>query len=237
MSLLAVLFAVGPWKPTLPARLALYAWSLAAAAAIASNAVPDRIAHILRDPERHIGLGFSPLEGALTGAQLFLVLQLGIGVILQMMLGLIALIPFLFPMPGDPEAAEKFASGLITDYDADSRLSWTGFIMLLAQGAALAWARRQGSELRGELLGLAALAAVAHGAMNGDDAAGAAPVPSVDPLPELELSPEENRFFSDARASALEFLAAGRWLVVLGAAATILYVIVNASMLKSFINR
>ncbi|MFI5361528.1 MAG: hypothetical protein ACHQ49_06120 [Elusimicrobiota bacterium] len=203
MSLIVAAYCAGPWKPPVPARLALYAWALAAAIVVAAAALPARTEGLLMEPERSAAAGFAPFEAVVVGAQFFLIFQLGVG--LYLMLGL-------EKRMGD----WNYADIVVARYDVDSRLSWSGFAALLGQAAALAWARRRGGEMNSQLVGLAAVAALAHAAMTGADAKGAEARPVGTPLPEPD--PEDKALLAAAWTSALGFLNRQRWLIGWGLA-------------------
>ena len=82
MSFVAALVAVGGWNPPAPLRGALYAWSLAAAAAIIASGVSTKVAHALLDYQHAMPAGLNVAEALLTGAQYFLFMQLLTGLIL-----------------------------------------------------------------------------------------------------------------------------------------------------------
>lgn len=157
MSALAALFAVSGWNPPSPLRAALYAWSLAAAAATVASGLSKPVAHTLLDYTHVLPPDLSVVEALLTGAQYFLFMQLFTGLIL-------------FLPIGSGKSGLKYADRLIASYDAGARLSWKGLAVLLGQAAALYWARRAGGQVRSELVSLATIAALAHGAMTGEDA-------------------------------------------------------------------
>jgi hypothetical protein len=161
MSLVAALVAVAGWNPPGLVRAAIYAWSLAAAAAIIAGGVSTKVAYALTDYHHTVPAGLNIAETLLTGAQYFLFMQL--------LTGLILFLPI-----SEKEHGLKYADRLVAGYDAGARLRWTGVAVLLGQAAALYWARRAGGEIQSEFVSLATVAALAHGAMTGEDA-GAAP--------------------------------------------------------------
>ncbi len=208
MSALAAAYALGPWKAPALVRFALYAWALVAAASLAAAAIPAQVTAVIGD-YRHDELAplLNGFEVLVAGAQLFLLCQLSVGLLLM-------------AVPAQTET-DWLSSRLITSYAAGAGPRWTAILAILAQAAALAWAGRAGGQLKGDVLALSVLAALAHGAMTGDDAAGAAPV--VDPAIELELSPEENEFFRNARDSAAGFFLRWRWVIISTVAAALIY--------------
>jgi hypothetical protein len=205
MSAAVALFALAPWRPPKAVRLALYVWSFAAAAAVVANGIPARAAHAVINASTAFPSPVTPLEAALTGAQYLLFMQLAVGMALILPVGV-------------DKKGRSYADRLIASYDADSRLSWAGLAVILGQAAALVWARREGGEIQSRMTGLAVFTALAHGAMNGGDAAYAAP--ELDPQMKLRVSAEDRRVLGLARDSALAFLARRRWFIGLSLAAT-----------------
>ena len=157
MSAVGIVFAVGGWTPPVLVRAALYAWSLAAASAIIASGVSTKVAYALTDYHHTVPAGLNVAEALLTGAQYFLFMQLLTGLILFL------------PISKD-DSGLKYADRLVASYDAGARLRWTGVAVLLGQAAALYWASRAGGEVQSEFVSLATVAALAHGAMTGEDA-------------------------------------------------------------------
>lgn len=186
MSAAAIWFAWYPRMTPLQGRMVLQAWSLTAAAAIAAEGVPSRVADFLKDYRMaELAHTMAPGEVLLTGAQLFLFAQLAAGVVLL-------------------SDAATWRAWSPSERDESPR--WPVLIVLLGQGAVLVWARREGGEVQSRLIAVAVLAALAHGAMTGADA-GLEPRPMVDPKLELQLAPEDELFLENAARSALGFLA------------------------------
>lgn len=158
MSVLSVVYAFGPWRASDGARLLLYLWFLSAAAAVALSGLSGDALYalILRggDSVNAVPLG----EAALTGAQAFLLVQFLMG---------------LFLLLGDDtkDRREKFAARVLDGCVSEERLGWRAAVAILTQAAILFYARRAGATAQNDLIGLAALGALAHGAMTGDVAA------------------------------------------------------------------
>jgi hypothetical protein len=182
------LFAAGIFRRLIPARFLLQGWALAAAAALAADNIPARVASAVWDYRKEeLAPGLPPAEILLTGAQFFLfALLLG---------GLIMIF--------DPETWRAWYP---TGRGDDERPGWIAAIVLVAQGAVLFWARRAGGAAQSQLLALATFAAVAHGAMTGADAAGVTPHPMADQYDRLVLTPGEEAFVDGARAAAVGFV-------------------------------
>ena len=192
MSSLSVLFAVGPWKAPVPARVALYAWSLVAAATILAYGASTKVSYALFDYHHIFPAGLSLAEAVITGAQCLL--------FMQFLIGLILFLPI-----STAGSGWKYADRMIDSYDADARLGWPALAVLLAQTAALAWAQRAGGEIQSEFLSLAPVAALAHGAMSGEDAGGATPPP--EPGLVISLTPDERYYLGRWRRFFAPFLA------------------------------
>lgn len=153
----ALVAGFGPWRPPRAARLLLYLWFLFAAAAVAATELSGEAVYalILRAAD-----AVSPLtiaEAVLTGAQAFLLVQFSAGLMMAI------------PSDQDDRAA-KFEERLVDSYD-DERLGWKAAVAIAAQTAVLVYARSRGGASANELVGLAAILALAHGAMTGDAAA------------------------------------------------------------------
>lgn len=198
MSVYSVIYAFGPWEQPPVARLLLYLWFLLAAAAIAASGLSSEAVYalILRagDSVNPLSIG----EAALTGAQGFLLVQFVIGL-------------FLMLADDEQRRREKFANRVVASFDPGGRLGWRAAVMILAQAAVLAYARREGAAAQSELLSLAALAALAHGAMTGDDADGAEPRP--------EPAPVERKFLNKLRKRRRPLIGAAIAVLACGVAA------------------
>jgi len=198
MSAAALWFAWAPQAIPLPGRMALQAWSLSAAAAIAVVGLPLRVMSVMVDYRvTELAPALSLGEILITGAQVFLFAMLAAGVVLL------------------------FDQGTWRGWypsDKDARPSGTAVIALFAQGAVLAWALRRGGQVQGQFVALSVLGALAHGAMTGDDAGGELK-PVVDPGLDPRLSREDELLLMRARASALDFLARRKIPIALALAA------------------
>jgi hypothetical protein len=204
MSAGALLFAAGRWRTSVPARMALQAWSLAAAAVVAADGVPARVAAVLKDYKKEeTAHTLSPLEVLVTGAQFFLCAQMAVGLILMVM--------------DDETRAAWYPSSDA----ADDRPSWPAFAALAVQGAAFAWLRRSSGDVQGEGMALAVFAALAHGAMTGEDAKSAAPDIPKDQELELRLSPGESEFVAGAAAGVRGFVVRQKAVLALVLALTV----------------
>ena len=190
MTLAVVLFAAGVWVSSMNARMALQAWSLVAGAALAADGVPARVAAMYKDYHTdETAAALLPLEVFVSGAQFFLVALM--------------------------------AGGLFMLFDGKTSFAWmpsqkderprvAAIIVLLAQGAAFVGLRRAGGQYPAGLLALATFAALAHGAMSGDDAQNALPRPVIDPQDELVLSPEERSVLASIGADTRDFFVGNR---------------------------
>lgn len=160
VSAVSIAYAFGPWRASNGARLLLYVWFLAAASAIAATGLTGEAVYalILRagDSVNTLSIG----EAALTGAQLFLLAQFAVG---------------LFLLLADDERAQNFSTRVLADCVSEERLGWKAAVAIAAQAAVLYCARNAGAAAADDLIGLAALGALAHGAMTGEPAAVRAP--------------------------------------------------------------
>lgn len=165
VSAVSIAYAFGPWRASDGARLLLYVWFLAAAAAIAATGLTGEAVYalILRagDSVNAVSVG----EAALTGAQAFLLVQYAIGL-------------FLLLADDERDPRRKFSARVLADFVSEERLGWKSALALLAQAAALYYARNAGAAAGNDLIGLAALGALAHGAMTGEPAVVRAPAPA-----------------------------------------------------------
>jgi hypothetical protein len=158
MTAVTVLFAAGVWSRSMPMRLFLQAWSLILAAGLSADGVPARVAAMLKHYNKEeIAPSLASIEVVIAGAQFFLLAQM--------------------------------AMGLVLLFDNKTWIAWTptgrderprpaAVVALLLQGSVFIWMRRAGDD-PGGLIALATFAALAHGAMSGADAAGAAPRPTI----------------------------------------------------------
>jgi len=216
MSAAVLVLTFGPWTPPKPARLALYAWSMVAAASIAAGSLTWKMLNdtntLNQNPEERL----APIQAVLIGAQFF--------VFMELVTGLILIIPFDERRKGDP----RYVDHLISSYDAASRPSPLGIGLILLQTAALIIARRSGATLENEAISISLLAALGHGALTGEDA-GAAPPRSPDIDGFLGRTKENRLDFKDAvlldelAVAAAEHWRRWRWLAILAVAAALAY--------------
>lgn len=196
-----VLFALGKFRKSVPARFLLQFWGLAAATALAADNIPARVASTVWDYRKEeLASSLPPGEVLMTGAQFF---------IFALMFGGLA-------MMFDPETRRAWSP---RGRDGDERPRWPAMVALTAQGAVLYWARRAGGAVQSQLLALSTFAALAHGAMTGGDAVGLeprVPPPSKD---HLVLTTGEKAFVSWARSAAADFVRRRKVELALGAAA------------------
>lgn len=151
MTASAIAFAAGPVRGLLPFRAALQIWTLAAAALVAYDGIPSRVAEVLKDYRRAETAGtLGPIEVLVTGAQYFLFTQMGVGLILLM-----------FP---------ETWSGWLPKQGEDESLRWPAVAALVVQAAAFILLRKSGGQVQSDVMALAVFAALAHGAMTGPDA-------------------------------------------------------------------
>jgi hypothetical protein len=198
MTVFTVLFAAGLWSSSMPMRMFLQSWSLLLAAGLSADGVPARVAAMLKHYNKEeIAPSLATVEVLIAGAQFFLLAQMATGLILVF---------------------DRKTWSAWEPSGRDERPRPAAVVGLLVQAALFVWLRRAGDD-PGGLVALATFAALAHGAMSGADAAGAAPRPAIDLENELELSPQEQRMLRAMFADARGFLVRNRLVLGLTAAA------------------
>jgi hypothetical protein len=157
MTAAALAFAAGRGRGSLPFRAALQIWSLTAAALVAYDGIPSRVATVLKDYRKEeTAHTLGPLEVLVTGAQFFLFAQMGTALILLMY--------------------DETWTGWLPAKGFDESLGWPALAALVVQGAAFILLRKSGGDSQSQFMSLALFAALAHGAMTGPDAKSSPPV-------------------------------------------------------------
>lgn len=159
MTLASIVFVAGRARGVLPFRAALQAWALGAASLVAYDAIPASVGKVIGDYRaEELARGVNPVDGLVAGAQGLLLAQMGIGLLLLM-----------FP--------DTWA-GWLPRKDRDESLPKPAIVALIIQAAIFIWLRKSGGQAQSQFMALSVFAALAHGAMTGDDAK--APRPVVD---------------------------------------------------------
>lgn len=149
-------------RPTAGERLGLYVWYLWAAAGAAAGSIP----YMKLINETDVIATFNGPESIMMGAQCLL--------FMHALVGLILLLPF-SERADDPGGIGRTrywasrASSLIDSYDAAAVPRWGALALVAIQCGILLAMRRTGGPLEKELLIFSTLAALAHGAMSGED--------------------------------------------------------------------
>lgn len=151
LTLASVVFISGGGRRVIPFRAVLQAWALAAATLVAYDAIPSSIGKIVWDYRAaELAPGFKPIEALVTGAQALLLTQMGVGLLL-----------FIFP---------DTWGGWLPKNGRDESIPKHGIVALIVQAAIFVWLRKSGGQGESQFTVLSVFAALAHGAMTGDDA-------------------------------------------------------------------
>jgi hypothetical protein len=157
MTVASIAFISGRGRQNWTFRAALQVWALGAASLVAYDAIPASIGNVLGSYKgEELAAGYPPLEGLIAGAQVFLLAQMAIGLLMLLL----------------PETW----AGFLPKSGRDENIPRMGIIALIVQAGLFVWLRGANGQAQSQVMGMAVLAALAHGAMTGDDAKPARPV-------------------------------------------------------------
>jgi hypothetical protein len=154
---LALACAFGPWRAPKSAVLVLYFWFLFAAGALAVTGISGEALYALVLRPGEFGNPVPPAAALLTGAQACLLLQFVCGL-------------YLLLLDDEKDPGKRFASQVARKSVSLERLNARAVGVIVLQAAALLYVRSRGAEAESSFAGLAALGALAHGAMSGEEA-------------------------------------------------------------------